>query len=633
MRPLVSICMIVKNESHILRQSLASFRKFTDEIIIVDTGSEDDTKAIAREFTEHVYDFTWTGNFSEARNFAAGKASGKWILALDADECLEEASYQKMEAELRSENRADAEIFAVEIISFTGEKGAHTVTSKMARVYKNNQKIAFFGALHEQLDHVDGKTMPLYELGLKVYHYGYMVSVVDKQGKSERNLKILEKEHSNKQGGFHHFNMGQEMRRLGKNKEALQCFTKAFKAREHNQLIWAKLSAYYIAELLGFEKRFDEALQILEEARIIWPDVPEFLLKKADLYDVTHQLEDAKAIYHKLIEPADVTYHPIVLYEATRFLPYKRLGLLYMQEKDYTRSMKYLALAYQENSSDYVVMFQMITLLSKFHRPDEVFDFIIRHQFVKNLDVGIKLLSMIIQQGLTELSRLLFNSLEGLEPLLVEIFQTRIGTMQDFYPVISERAVIAGIKTNLVDAGDLAIWQFENRSLHLDDVMKNSNVGSIYRFIFEQGSQAPRDMYLFVLERAIALGKGAFVDHLLTFRGVYPEQIQAEIADIFFKYDYFDIALDLYNVVDADEVTKQGYINLIGYLTEHEIYDEALAIAERGLENFSDDFRFHRFAIQLDEENRLKRIGEAIDAFPNNRYLAELLDAETTSVY
>lgn len=76
-------------------------------------------------------------------------------------------------------------------------------------------------------------------------------------------------------------------------------------------------------------------------------------------------------------------------------------------------------------------------------------------------------------------------------------------------------------------------------------------------------------------------------------------------------------------------MTKQGYINLINYLVDAEVLDEALAIAERGIDNFSTDFRFYLWTIKIDTENRANRISEAMDEFPNNRYLAKLLDEVT----
>lgn len=84
-----SLCMIVKNEEAVLNRCLESMVSAMDEIIIVDTGSTDATKKIAAAYTDQIYDFPWTGNFAEARNYAASKATGDYIYTADADEYLE----------------------------------------------------------------------------------------------------------------------------------------------------------------------------------------------------------------------------------------------------------------------------------------------------------------------------------------------------------------------------------------------------------------------------------------------------------------------------------------------------------------------------------------------------------------
>lgn len=91
----VSVCMIVKNEEKVLKRCLDSLKGLWDELIIVDTGSEDATKKIAAEYTNLIYDFQWTGSFSDARNFAFSKAEKEYIYSADADEVLDEENRSK----------------------------------------------------------------------------------------------------------------------------------------------------------------------------------------------------------------------------------------------------------------------------------------------------------------------------------------------------------------------------------------------------------------------------------------------------------------------------------------------------------------------------------------------------------
>ena len=91
-----SLCMIVKNEEKVLARCLDSICDLMDEIIIVDTGSGDRTKEIAGLYTDRVYDFEWTGSFSDARNFSFSLAGCDYIYCADADEVLDGENREKL---------------------------------------------------------------------------------------------------------------------------------------------------------------------------------------------------------------------------------------------------------------------------------------------------------------------------------------------------------------------------------------------------------------------------------------------------------------------------------------------------------------------------------------------------------
>ncbi|MGI6160510.1 MAG: glycosyltransferase [Christensenellales bacterium] len=92
----LSLCMIVKNEEQTIARCLESAVVFADEIIIVDTGSSDNTKRIARRFTRHIYDFNWIDNFSAARNYAFSFATSDLVMWLDADDVVPQEEARKI---------------------------------------------------------------------------------------------------------------------------------------------------------------------------------------------------------------------------------------------------------------------------------------------------------------------------------------------------------------------------------------------------------------------------------------------------------------------------------------------------------------------------------------------------------
>lgn len=93
---MLSVCMIVKNEEAVLNSCLHDVSSFADEIIVVDTGSIDKTREIALRYTKNLYNFSWCDDFSAARNFSFSKATGDYIMWLDADDRIDEENCRKI---------------------------------------------------------------------------------------------------------------------------------------------------------------------------------------------------------------------------------------------------------------------------------------------------------------------------------------------------------------------------------------------------------------------------------------------------------------------------------------------------------------------------------------------------------
>lgn len=147
-----SLCMIVKNESTILRNCLNSLKDLMDEIIIVDTGSTDNTKEIASEYTPYVYDFEWNDNFADARNFAFSKATGDYIYSADADEVIDEANQAKFKAlqkVLMPEVEIVQMIYVTEQINHPTENYAKDMRPKL---FKRLREFTWIEPIHETIN-------------------------------------------------------------------------------------------------------------------------------------------------------------------------------------------------------------------------------------------------------------------------------------------------------------------------------------------------------------------------------------------------------------------------------------------------------------------------------------------------
>jgi hypothetical protein len=100
----LSLYLVVRNESSRLARAIESARDYVDEIVVLDTGSTDDTRDVARTYTDRVFQFEWVDDFSAAHNRARSHCRGKWLFWLDGDEWIVEGSAQGLRSAIQRED-------------------------------------------------------------------------------------------------------------------------------------------------------------------------------------------------------------------------------------------------------------------------------------------------------------------------------------------------------------------------------------------------------------------------------------------------------------------------------------------------------------------------------------------------
>ena len=201
----LSVCIIAKNEQENLPVALNSIRGLADEVIVVDTGSTDNTVAVASSFGARTLHFAWNDDFSAAYNYCFEHAIGDWIFTLDADEELLSGS----QAELRNAlEHADAFAYFVQRQDLVDRERPDAFTElTIVRLWRNRQDVRYVGRIHSQF------ATPLAEIArsfgqeilpseIRLRHYGYAGG----QGaaKNERSLKLLEIELRERPGQFYY---------------------------------------------------------------------------------------------------------------------------------------------------------------------------------------------------------------------------------------------------------------------------------------------------------------------------------------------------------------------------------------------------------------------------------------------
>lgn len=143
----LSVAMIVKNEESCLETALKSI-KDADEIVIVDTGSNDGTITIARAYTDKLFygeEYSWRDDFSYSRNQSISKCSGDWILIIDADEFVAPDFINKAREEISKLTDEDALLIKVTAKS-NRNKYHYSI-----RLFKNTGEIKYMGRAHNYL--------------------------------------------------------------------------------------------------------------------------------------------------------------------------------------------------------------------------------------------------------------------------------------------------------------------------------------------------------------------------------------------------------------------------------------------------------------------------------------------------
>ncbi len=253
-KPLISACMIVKDEEELLPNCLQSIRDVADEIIVVDTGSSDRTVEIAKSYGAKVYHHLWENDFSKHRNQSISYATGEWILIIDADEELEVKTGHIVKTLVRN---AGTGIISFNVRSYL-EDGAYYSEGSSPRLFKNGLGIHYRGKVHNQIIYKETLTPS----PVVLWHYGYDLNPEKKRAKIDRSLALLRQQAAEWPDDIptrHHLAMTLMANKDwgGAYREAALTLDMA-KAKEErsSQLSWT----YFVASTsLSQMQRFDEA--------------------------------------------------------------------------------------------------------------------------------------------------------------------------------------------------------------------------------------------------------------------------------------------------------------------------------------------------------------------------------------
>jgi tetratricopeptide (TPR) repeat protein len=339
----LSAALIVRDESQFIDDCLASLVGKVDQIVLVDTGSRDDTLEKARRFSVQIHHFAWCDDFSAARNFAIDQATGGWILYIDADERFEVPDPSHLEAVLADDSKAAWNLRFHPRLGWT--------PYAEPRLFRNDPRIRFEGAIHESMRGgitnvmlADGKQTGTCDLALQ--HVGYED---DQSRKNSRNIPLLtarlarDPEHL-----YSLWHLGQCLQLAGDQDGAIAAWSRGAAVAQSRSVRRPDDSKSVLSLIKLKYRRGEPVDDLLTQALALYPDQLALCWMAATRALELGEHETARPLLERLAAiDADSFFDPHVSYDKTLFqyLAKDALALCYFRAGRFRESAQWYRLA------------------------------------------------------------------------------------------------------------------------------------------------------------------------------------------------------------------------------------------------------------------------------------------------
>ncbi|WP_052953969.1 glycosyltransferase [Clostridium sp. C8] len=295
---LLSIAMIVKNEENNLPRTLEALKalknKIDYEIIVIDTGSKDNTINIAKQYTNKVYEKEWTGNFAQMRNYSINKCKGDWILILDADEVLENST--ELIKFFKEKDTKEFNSATLKFKNMLSNKEDDYLIGTLVRLFRNKKEFYYEGRVHEQPKVIQ----PTKLTNITLLHYGYSRESFKLMNyKYERNLKLLlEDLEEDSNNPYTYFQLTQTYGMANLQEKAFDSIRKAYELVREKADKGKYLYIYHLLAMhLNSSGEYEKAIELSKEALTYRNDHLDFYYFIAKAYSLSDKYDKAEYYY------------------------------------------------------------------------------------------------------------------------------------------------------------------------------------------------------------------------------------------------------------------------------------------------------------------------------------------------
>ncbi|WP_256759106.1 glycosyltransferase [Cohnella sp. WQ 127256] len=605
MDKLLSLCMIVKNEEKVLARCLESVQGFVDEIIVVDTGSTDQTKAIALQYTDHIYDFEWINDFSAAKNEAIRRATSQWILVLDADEYLDTDQKDELRTFL-SKTDSDLPIgYVLPIYNFieTIQSGKF-LESTAVRLFPNSPNLYFERPIHEQLVYRNGEIINK-NYPLTLFHTGYLAETQLEKEKSSRNLNIFKDLKSSKNfTEYDYFTLGNEYLGIKDYKKALYYYERALTKNAETLTIFP-FCRYQIVLTLIDLRRYKDALTYIEDNIKRWPQHPDYYSIKASVYENLGLYEESIDYYLTAIQKAedykgkDDRFWLITPTLGTH-TPLSSLVRLYQRAQNIPQAVYYLTKLVNLNDNDHLSLFRLLNLLIQNESTPSILTFlgkIFNFELPQHLN---KLLHVSLLLGHKELCQFFYQECAkhniALQPYQVLYYAVIFNDQERFNKILTDNKELTNSgQVNKLLFYAAILWQDNTYGHYLSESSNEDDLSllllqNIFNTLFDSHESDEEIIFdiNFIVTLLIDLFKMGYYDSydwLIQQYPLYFNILANLLGDYFYNHNQIQLAVDYYSLLlKNNQLSGPGYYHLsLIYLNQGET-TEGLSYLQTAIE-------------------------------------------------
>ncbi|WP_378953198.1 glycosyltransferase [Pelosinus sp. sgz500959] len=400
----ISLAMIVRNEGSRLAHCLDSVKDAVDEIVIVDTGSSDDTMEVARQYTENVYSYQWKDDFAAARNYALQQTTSEWILSLDADEQLH------MEPDdLRSLlNTSAYSAFCLPLCALKPLTNNHQYDRFMVlRLFQRQYR--FKGVIHEHVSIDDPSTVG-YASHPIIWHTP--VSLAERHRRRGRNIAMLKKTICTQNPIDPHllYYIGTEWFGVRRADLAIDAFKKALKEFSPEQIAFRSPTVRHLISCYKSVGKLDEAICLCLEESQHYPNYCDLFFEGGVLFELKKEYEVGMKWFKEAINSGPPPL-PFFHTDGTdSYLAYYHLGYCAEKLGLIKEAKHYYEQALHANKTYYYPLYQLVLLKLTQQTAAEVLDFLKERDELALPEVSEKMAELFWTAGFPDIGMQCLNN-------------------------------------------------------------------------------------------------------------------------------------------------------------------------------------------------------------------------------